>query len=79
MKQLDKQLMVLLGDSSSSKIKALCQEYGIGRMLAQNWPSLYENEPWGFDNGAWGFRNEGWTPTNEGKFLVRLNRAIKIG
>jgi hypothetical protein len=71
-------MQILIGDGSGKRLKKICQDNGMGRMLAQNWPELYENEPWGFDNGAWGFREEGWTPANEGKFLVRLNRAMAI-
>lgn len=69
-------MQILIGDGSGKRLKRICQQYGIGRMLCQNWPELYEDEPYGFDNGAWGFREEGWTPKNEGKWLVRLNRVM---
>jgi len=80
-------MQVLIGDSGGERIKRICQQHGIGRMLAQNWPQLYENEPYGFDNGAWGFFQKGEelchyeTENGEviGKFLTRLNRAMGIG
>lgn len=71
-------MQVLIGDGSGKHLKNTCQKYGIGRMLAQNWPDLYPHEPWGFDNGAWGFFQKG-IDFDEALFLVRLNRAMTIG
>lgn len=70
-------MQVLIGDGSGKRLKAICEKHGIGRMLAQNWPELYQNEPYGFDNGAWGFYQQG-IEFQEGDFLMRLNRALKI-
>ena len=81
-------MQILIGDGSGKRLKDICKKYCLGRMLAQNWPELYENEPWGFDNGAWGFYQKGQELSNynltitdneaESKFLLRLNKAMAI-
>lgn len=79
-------MQILIGDGGGERLKKICQQHGVGRMLAQNWPKLYEGEPWGFDNGAYGFflKNQEIGPYSQesgeahGKFLMRLNRAIKL-
>lgn len=77
-------MQVLIGDGGGKRLMRLCQKHDIGRMLAQNWPELYENEAWGFDNGVYGFFLKNLElphySTDEGKtigiFLKRLNRAM---
>ncbi|MGA2159890.1 MAG: hypothetical protein ABSG90_11820 [Dehalococcoidia bacterium] len=68
-------MQILIGDTSEKRIKRICQETGMGRMVAQNWPDLYEGEPWGFDNGAWGFKDlpGGF---DEKTFVNRLQKAV---
>jgi len=68
-------MKILIGDGSGQRLKRICQETGMGRMLAQNWPDLYENEPWGFDNGAFGFWKKG-LKFDEKAYSKRLNKAI---
>lgn len=70
------ELQVLLGDGCGKRLKRICEETGMGRMLCTNWPELYENEPWGFDNGAWGMQDHpgGF---DEKKFTGRLEKALK--
>lgn len=70
-------MQILIGDGSGKRLKSICKKHNIGRMLAQNWPELYENEPFGFDNGAWGFYKKG-TDFNEKIFIDRLNKVMTI-
>ena len=71
-------MIVLVGDTSSRKLVARCQQLGWGRMFSRNNPTPYPGEPWALDNGAFA-AHKGGRPFDPARFAARAERFAPLG